>query len=171
MALSQLLEKRMSYTLKQLIDLFRDAPDSSFQNLKYQVRIKHQRQLAQISREHGDCCLSDIRARNLLAWHKTWTSDGRVAMAQALISRLRMLFRFGAILLEDQECLRLSNTLRETRFPKPSPRRHRMTLEQVVAVRVKAHWRGWWFIALAQALQFAAYAKSEGCHRRMGAVI
>ncbi len=144
----------MSYTLKQLIELFRKDPGSSFHLLQYQVRIKHNRLLAQISREHGDCSISDIRARNLLAWHRAWTSDGKIPMAQAVISRLRVLFRFGAILLEDGECLRLLNTLRETRFPNAARRHQRMTVEQVKAVRVKAHWRGWDYMALAQALQF-----------------
>jgi hypothetical protein len=144
----------MSYTLKRLIELFCDEPDSSFHNLRYQVRIKHQRLLARISREHGNYQLRNIRARNLLAWHKAWMSGGKIAMAHALISRLRVLFRFGATLLEDRECIRLLNTLRETRFPTSLPRNLRMTVEQVKAVRVQAHRKYRDTMAMAQALQF-----------------
>jgi hypothetical protein len=46
------------------------------------------------------------------------------------------------------------NALRETRFPKSLPRNLRMTVEQVKAVRVKAHWQHWDTMAMAQALQF-----------------
>jgi hypothetical protein len=144
----------MSYTLKQLIELFRDDPESSFHDLQYQVRIKHERLLARINREHGDYQLSNIRARNLLAWHKAWMSEVKIAIAHALISRLRVLFRFGATLLEDRECIRLLSIVSQTRFPNTAARNLRMTAEQVKAVRVKAHRRGWDSIAMAQALQF-----------------
>ena len=151
----------MSHTLKQLIALFCDETDSPFHNLQYQVRVKHQRLLERISREHGNHDLHNIRARNLLAWHKSWMSGGKTAMARALVSQLRVLFRFGATLLEDPECLRLLNTLREIRFPKNLPRKPRMTIDQVKAVRVKAHWRGWGSIALAQALQFTLMLRQK----------
>ncbi len=144
----------MSCTLKQLIERFCEDQESSFQNLRYQVRVKHQRLLTRISREHGDCQLRNIRARNLMAWHKAWKSGGKIAIAHALVARLRVLFRFGATLLEDNECIRLLNILSQTRFPNAVSRNLRITAEQVRAVRVKAHRRGWDSIALAQALQF-----------------
>jgi hypothetical protein len=145
----------MSRTLKQLIGLYRNDPDSSFVDLQYQVRVKHDRLLARIDREHGAHRLEDIRTRNLVAWHKAWSTGGKVAMAHSLISRLRVLFRFGFTMLEDQECLRLLNVLSEARFRSSSPRNLPMTAQQANAIRTTAReWFGWDSIALAQALQF-----------------
>jgi hypothetical protein len=53
----------MSLTLTKLIDLYRDDPDSSFLNLHYQVRVKHGRLLARISREYGNYLLRNVRTR------------------------------------------------------------------------------------------------------------
>jgi hypothetical protein len=144
----------MSYTLKQLIEHFCDDPDSPFHNLQYQVRVNHRRLLARISREYGDCQLRNVRTRNLMAWHKAWKSGGKIAIAHALVARLRVLFRFGATLLEDGECIRLLNILSRTRFPNAVSRNLQITAEQVRAVRVIAHRRGYNSIAMAQALQF-----------------
>src|SRR5260370_21708604 len=106
----------MGYTLKELIDLYRSDPDSPFQNLHYQVRIKQDRSLTRISREHGDHSLRDIKTRTLLAWHKAWASGGKIATASDLMARLRASFMFGFTGLEDQECFRLLEILKEIRF-------------------------------------------------------
>jgi hypothetical protein len=144
----------MSLTLTKLIDLYRDDPDSSFLNLHYQVRVKHGRLLARISREYGNYLLRNVRTRTLLSWYKTWLADGRIAMAHALVSRLRVLFRFGATMLEDRECARLLNALSEIRLQTSGSRTLQLTAEQANAIRAAAHWRGWDSIALAQAFQF-----------------
>jgi hypothetical protein len=143
-------------TLDQLIELYRTDPDSSFCKLSYAVRIKHERLLARISREHGNVSLRNVRGRNLIAWHNGWLGENKVAMAHSLISRLRVVFRFGATMLEDGECERLANLMRDMRFEKRTARREQaMSPEQAKAIRVKAHsWFGWPSIALAQALQF-----------------
>jgi hypothetical protein len=143
----------MGYTLKQLIALYRSDPDSPFQNLRYQVRVN--RMLERVSEEHGHHQLRDIKTRTLLAWHKAWSSGGKIAAAYELIARLRALFRFGFTMLEDRECRRLLEILRESRFRSLGPRLVQLTAEHVRAIRMVAHDHfGWDSIALAQALQF-----------------
>jgi hypothetical protein len=145
----------MNYTLKQLIELYRSDPDSPFQNLRYQVRIKQDRMLTRISGERGNHQLRNIKTRTLLDWHKAWGSGGRIAIAYELIVRLRALFRFGFTMLEDRECYRLLEILGEMRFRSLGPRQVQMTAEHVRAIRTTAHHHcGWDSIALAQALQF-----------------
>jgi hypothetical protein len=145
----------MSYTLNQLIEHYRSDPYSSFLKLQYQVRVKQDRLLTRISEEHGYHQLRNIRTRTLLAWHKQWASGGKIAMAYELMVRLRALFKFGYTVLEDQECQRLLDILKETRFRSLGPRAVQITAEHVRAIRVTAHEHfGWDSIALAQALQF-----------------
>jgi hypothetical protein len=151
----------MSNTLRRLIELYRTDPDSSFQKLLFQVRVKHERLLARIDREHGDLHLRNIRARTLLVWYRGWHTGGKIAMAHSLMSCLRVLFRFGATLLEDRECQRLHNTLSETRLEGLAPRALAMTVGQADAVRMKAHEFGWHSIALAQVLQFELLLKQK----------
>ena len=145
----------MGYTLKQLIVLYRSDPDSPFQNLQYQVRVKQKRTLERISKELGNHQLRSIKTRTLLAWHKAWSSGGRIAAAYELMARLRALFRFGFTMLEDRECKRLLDILRESRFRSLGPRLVQLTADHVRAIRTVAHDHfGWHSIALAQALQF-----------------
>lgn len=145
----------MGYTLKALIELYRTDPDSRFQNLQYQVRVKQGRMLDRISREHGHHQLRSVKTRTLLAWHKAWSSGGRIATAYEMVARLRALFNFGFTMLEDGECQRLLKILRESRFQSLGPRLVQLTAEHVRAIRTTARDRfGWDSIALAQAFQF-----------------
>jgi hypothetical protein len=145
----------MGITLKQLIDHYRTDPDSSFSKLRYQVRVRQERLLARIDREHGGHDVQSIRPRTLVAWHRQWESGGKVAMARSLFDRLRGLFKFGATILEDQECNRLCGTLEKMRLQRPTGRSAQMTLGHVRAIcsTAREHF-GWDSIALAQAFLF-----------------
>jgi hypothetical protein len=158
----------MEYTLKQLIELYHSDPDSSFRKLRYQVRVKQDRMLTRISEEYGNHQLQSIKARTLRTWHKTWSSGGKIAIAHALMARLRALFSFGYTMLEDRECQRLLVTLKEIRFQGLGPRFVQMTAEHVRAIRTTArdHF-GWYSIALARALQFELLL-SQRRDRRVG---
>jgi hypothetical protein len=145
----------MGYTLKQLIEHYRNDPDSPFQKLRYQVRVKQNRMLTLIDENHGDHQLRSIKSRTLLAWHKAWAFGGKIAMAYELMARLRALFRFGFTMLEDRECHRLLEIQKELRFRSLGPRSVQLTAEHVRAIRATAtNWYGWSSIALAQAFQF-----------------
>jgi hypothetical protein len=145
----------MDYTLKELIELYRNDPDSPIRKLKYHVRIKQDRALTRISREHGAHPVRNIKTRTLLAWHKAWASGGKIAAANDLIARLRATFKFGFTMFDDRESYRLLKILEETRFRSLGPRLVQLTAEHVRAIRIvaKEHF-GWDSIALAQALQF-----------------
>jgi hypothetical protein len=144
----------MRYRLKKLIEEYRTDPESDFWRLKHDVRIKHARLLTRISLERGDVSLAMIRARTLRAWYEEWTADGKFAMAYALMNRLSVVFRFGASILEDQECNRLYDVVEGMRFEQTGPRHRAMSVTQVKAFREAAHSYGWGSLALAQSLQF-----------------
>jgi hypothetical protein len=145
----------MPDTISELIECYRSDPHSSFAKLSYSVKIKHGRLLARIVREHGQVSIQRLRNRDLIVWHQAWLGDGKIAMAHALMSRLRVVFRFGATILEDRECSRLADALADMRFEKPSLRNQSISSEQAKTIRVTAiAWFGWYSIALAQAFQF-----------------
>ncbi|WP_244941386.1 hypothetical protein [Bradyrhizobium yuanmingense] len=144
----------MRYTLKTLIEEFRADPHSPFATLNHAVRVRQGRLYDRLIREHGDLLLKQIRPRDLIAWHREWLGSGKIAIAHSLISRLRVLFRFGDVLLEDRECRRLSGALSKLRFEKPILRGQVMTDVQVIAFREAAHRIGRESLALAQALQY-----------------
>ncbi len=142
-------------SLASLVNCYQTDPDSTYHKKRYAVRKNHDITLRKIVKLHGDEQLSDIKGRLLLAWHKEWSGDGqKIAMAHAFIGHLRTMFAFGATLLEDAECERLCSVLHKMRFQAPKPRTERLTADQAVALRVKAHGRGWHTMALAQSLQF-----------------
>ncbi|WP_439399270.1 hypothetical protein ACRQ5Q_17885 [Bradyrhizobium sp. PMVTL-01] len=145
----------MGRTLKQLIECYRTDPDSNFLNLRYQVRVKHDRLFGRLSQEFGNQPLKSIRFRTLSSWYRAWLADGKIAKARSLVDRLRELFRFGATLLEDGDCSRLFEALRKLRLETVTPRAVTMTVDHANAIRLAAREHfGWYSIALAQALQF-----------------
>ncbi|WP_063745880.1 hypothetical protein [Bradyrhizobium sp. WSM4349] len=145
----------MPDSVRELIESYRSDPQSSFRKLSHGVRVKHERLLARITKEHGHRSLKQIRARNLVAWHDGWLGKGKIATAHSLVSRLRVVLRFGATILEDKECRRLSELLTEMRFEGPLPRKKALSSEQARQIRAKARqWFGWYSLALAQAFQF-----------------
>ncbi len=88
-----------------------------------------------------------------MAWHRDWLGLGKVAIAHSLVTRLRVLFRYGDVMLEDRECRRLSNALSNIRFEKPVLRSQPISEVQINAFRVAARQMGWDSFALAQAIQ------------------
>ncbi|MBR1149965.1 hypothetical protein [Bradyrhizobium sp. JYMT SZCCT0428] len=145
----------MGRTLEQLIDSYRTDPDSDFLKLKYQVRTKHDGELTRLLEKHGRAQLRDIQLRMLTAWYRDALADGKIAKARSLVSRLRELFRFGRLFLEDGDCHRLFEVLRKLQLDMSPPRRVEMTADHARAIckTAREHF-GWHSIALAQALQF-----------------
>lgn len=141
-------------TLRSLIGCYETDPDSRFQKQRFGSRQNHGRTLARITAKHGDTELREINARLLLRWHEVWSEGGKISMGSSFVAQLRSLFSFGATILEDRECERLCGIMHKMRFPMGRPRTERITADQAVAVRAKAHEMGWHSIALAQAIQF-----------------
>lgn len=142
-------------SLASLINCYQTDPDSTYHKKRFAVRKNHDITLRRIAARHGTEQLSDIKARLLKAWHKEWSNDGqKIAIAHAFIGHLRTLFGFGFTMLEDKECERLCSVMHLMRFPMPKPRTERLTADQAIAHRVRAHARYWHTMAFAQALQF-----------------
>jgi hypothetical protein len=142
-------------TLGSLIRCYQNDLDSSYHKKRHEVRKNHAMLLRRIIDRHGTEELVDVNARLLLSWHRLWTNGGqKIAMGHAFIGQLRTIFGFGFTLLEDPECERLCSVLHHMKFAMPKARTERLTADQVIAHRAMAHYRGWEYMALADALQF-----------------
>lgn len=140
-------------TINDLIERYKSDPDSNFSTLSFNTRGHYTDLLRVIGKEYGNERLADINARALVRWHEEWSAGGKIAGAHSKITMLRRLVGFGATSLEDADCTRLSLILHRLRFEPPKARTGRMTLEQVINIRAKAHEKGRPSIALAQAFQ------------------
>jgi len=143
--------------LSELIAAFRTDPDSPLVKpgkLRYGTKQSYLRLVERIELQHGLEHLAEIKGRDFMRWHEAWSEGGKVYMGHGLMGMLRTLFSFGAGMLDDAECLRLSILLSKQRFAMGKPRSERLTAEQVNAIRATAHSMGYHSIALAQAFQF-----------------
>jgi hypothetical protein len=142
-------------TLRDLCNKYQTDPTSTHGKKRYHTRRNHDLHLKRIVDAHGDELLSAIRARQLLLWHDEWSDGGnKVAMGHMMMSMLRTMFGFGATMLENAECERLSGVMHHMRFEMGKPREEVLTAEQATAHRAKAREVGWYSMALAQAFQF-----------------
>lgn len=148
-------------TLTALAGSYQSDPDSPYRKLRYQSRVHYDSLIRKIVTEHGFLKVSEIKARVVLRMHEGWTEGGKVAMAHALVGMLRTLVGFGATILEDPECERVSGVLSHMRFTMAKPRNERLTAEQATAIRAEAHRRGLHSIALAQAIQFECMLRQK----------
>jgi hypothetical protein len=145
----------MDRTLEDLIDCYRTHPKSNFPRLQHQVRTKRDRELTKILQKHGKNRLQDIRLPTLLYWYRVWLGDNKTARVQSFVRRFRELFRFGYLVLGDQDCGHLVEALSSLQLKHARPQQARMTTDHVRAIcRTARDHFGWDSIALVQALQF-----------------
>jgi hypothetical protein len=148
-------------TLRSLMRAYKTDPDSQYRKIRYNSRVHYDALMSLIETEHGDKLLADLKGRTFSRLHEDWTKDGKVAIAHAKMGMLRTLFSFGATLLEDDDCGRLSGILSKMRFAMPKPRTERLTAAQATAIRAKARELGRPSIALAQAFQFECMLRQK----------
>jgi hypothetical protein len=148
-------------TLRSLMRSYKTDPDSQYRKIRYNSRVHYDALMSLIETEHGDKLLSDLKGRTFSRLHEDWTAAGKIAIAHAKMGMLRTLFSFGATLLEDDDCGRLSGILSKMRFAMPKPRTERLTAAQAIAIRAKAHEMGRPSIALAQAFQFECMLRQK----------
>jgi hypothetical protein len=141
-------------SLGDLMRCYKHDQDSGFRKLRYNSRVYYETLMRLLEREHNTYMVSELKARVLRRWHETWMADGKIAVAHAKMGMLRTLFSYGTTLLEDEQCTRLSAVMHEMKFKAPKARTERLTADQAVAIRAKAHEMGRPSIALAQAFQF-----------------
>jgi len=82
-------------------------------------------------------------------------------MAHSLITMFRSLINFGATVLHDDACERLSFALHRMKFRTPEAKSKPLTAEQAAAIIDQANKEGLNSIALAQAFQLRV-----GCAKR-----
>ncbi|WP_315701451.1 MULTISPECIES: hypothetical protein [unclassified Bradyrhizobium] len=145
---------RPELNVEGLVALYKSDPNGQYPKLSFRSRENYDAIISIIVRDYGSRRLSEINARTLVEWHDAWKAGGKIAIAHSKIGMLRRLFSFGATILEDPECLRLSTVLHTLRFKVPKRRKEQLTAEQVIALRAKAHERERPSIALAQAFQY-----------------
>lgn len=142
-------------SLRSLVHCYKTDVDSPFQKNRFHVKQNRNSLMRRIVEQYGDVKLSEIKARVLLAWHKDWSADGKIATGSAFIGQLRSLFSFGATLIEDPDCERLCGVMSKMRFEGAKPRTVSLTADHAIAIRMTAREHfGWYSTALAQAFQF-----------------
>jgi integrase len=148
-------------TLSSLMRHYRTDPDSPFRKIRYHSKCYYETLMGLIERDHGTEPLAELKGRMFRRWHEAWSEGGKIAVAHGKVGMLRTIFGFGASILEDPECIRLKNILRELRFEMPKPRKESLTAEQATAIRAMAHEKGRPSIALAQAFQFECMLRQK----------
>jgi hypothetical protein len=142
-------------TLGDLIETFLTDPRSSFQNLQFQTREDARAAHERIKRQFGHLYLSAIGKPDLEGFYDGWSAGGiKLAIGHALMGRLRTVLTFGATILEDTECQRLSGVYQTLHFEAPKARAVRLTADQANSICSVANKRGLKSIALVQAFQF-----------------
>lgn len=148
-------------TLRSLITCYRTDPDSGFKKKRYASRVHYETLLRPIEKEYGDLLLSEVKARLFYGWHDKWNEGGKTTIGRAKITMLRILFNYGASLLEDADCLRLATALSNMTFATPKARDERLTSDQANLIRTEAHRRKRPSVALAQAFQFECMLRQK----------
>lgn len=142
-------------TLGGLIDAYTTDRVSTYHLLRYNSRKNAASVLKRLKAAHGAVPLADIKRRTLTEWHMDWAAGGKYSMAHSFVAQIRTMCGYGASMLENEQCDRISMVLHRMKFPHGAPRTERLTAAQAEAVRkvAREHF-GWPSIALGQALQF-----------------
>jgi hypothetical protein len=146
-------------TLGGLIKLYETLPESPYHDKAPSTKRVYADDMRLIGRILGERRLTRITGLDFLRWYKELrrprTSDGseRIRRAHGVITMLRILFSYGA-LLGLPETTRLRDILSELRFADAAPRQQHITFGQASAFIDKAHELGYPEMSLAQALQF-----------------
>jgi hypothetical protein len=145
-------------TLRALAACYQSDPDSRYRKIRYATRKTYDSLIKIIMQDHGTELLEAIKGKTALRWHAEWQRSRGIAQAHGLVGMLRILFGFGATIMEDEacneQCERLCAVLHKMKFEMSGARVERLTAEQATAVRRAARAGGRPSIALAQAFQF-----------------
>jgi hypothetical protein len=143
-------------TFAGLIAAYRTHEKSPYQQLKHKVRVSYDNGLDRLVSEVGSERVIDWSADRIKAiYGENWAADGKISMGHSMIGKLRLVSRFGAVVLNDDASIRLNAILGSMRFAATKRRTALLTRDHARAVRITAHEHfGWSSIALAQALKF-----------------
>jgi hypothetical protein len=157
-------------TWGDLCQAYQTDPDSKYVKpggLRYKTREFYKILMGKIETEYGNVLISETKARNFLRWHEVWTHNEngppKVTAAASGITMCRILTNFGATILESAACKEAADTLSRMQFKSPKPRESFLEVEQIDAIREKAHELGFPSVALAQAFQFECVFRQKDC--------
>jgi hypothetical protein len=128
--------------------------DRSFLELRYKTRKHYETLIKFINEGSGDKKVADWKLQDIERLYQGWVQNRTESMARSLIVMLRTLIYFGATILHDSACERLSVVLHRMRFPVLKSRSERLTADHAIAIRREARKMNRASIALAQAFQF-----------------
>jgi hypothetical protein len=88
--------------------------------------------------DHFDVELATLRTQDIQAFYDRWAEGGK-PMAHSLITMLRMIFGFGATILEHKQSERLSTVMHRMKFEGPRVRTEVLTEAQAKLIIDKAN--------------------------------
>jgi hypothetical protein len=141
-------------TVASVAHSYRTDERSRYRKLRHKTRESYDCLLRRLERDLGPEQIANLDRERLLRVHAEWMKASGVSMAHSLITMLRGLATFGSTILKDRACRELRITLHDMDFPMAKRRAERLTRDDVIAIRRKAHEMGRPSMALAQALQF-----------------
>jgi hypothetical protein len=155
-------EKQFNDTFRDLFERYQSHPKSSFHEIKPHVRRSYLVYLRKMIRHIGPLRVSTSNGLDVKDWFAEWRVgvDGRdqLAAANMALSVLKAAVSFGVICRLDG-VKEFQAVLAELEFPKPKPRKHAPTAEQIIAARLAAHKHVAPERALVYALQFETTAR------------
>ena len=141
-------------TFAGLVRHYRVDSGSPYFRLHIKVRKNYDVTINKLMLELGHERIADLTAAKIQSLYDHWKIGGKLATAHGNIGKIRLLASFGTTALNDDACAKLSIILSKMEFELPQVRTERLTAEQAIAIRAKAHEMGRPSIALAQALQY-----------------
>lgn len=150
-------------TPNDLIASYISDMDSPFHKLRYYTREHYGHLCRRISQDLGDMPLTEIKARQVKHCHEKFLLAGTISMGHSVIGMLRILMGFGATILDEPECVRISSMLGMMRFTMAKARVESLTAEQATRIRGEAHRVNRRSIALMQAFQFELMLRQKDC--------
>jgi hypothetical protein len=123
--------------------------------LKYKSRRDYAARMVRIERDYGELPLMDVTSEDLEKWRVRWSTNGaHPAMGNAVMTALRILLRFGAMELGDNECSRLAFHQFLSSEKTKKRERKQINAAQLNAFRAQAHKRGLHTLALGRRSSF-----------------
>lgn len=151
-------------SLKSLSHLYVTDPRSPIHALRHATRQNYSSRLSRIEETFGDVSVGELTEDHIIKMYDVWSGFGEtIPMGHAVITMLRTLAVFGAEVLKDDRCQRLSYVLHRMKFKPPTPRSVELSLEQNLAVIAKANELQLPSIGLAQALQYWTPLLQKDC--------
>jgi hypothetical protein len=142
-------------TIADLAERYRTDERSPYQTVRSSSRKTYDKLIKSLIQHCGPSKVADLAVQDKIqALYEKCVAGDKIAMAHALMTKLRGLAHFGMNVLEDTDCKNVAFILHTMTFPTVKSRKEGLTVEQAENIRVKAHELGLHSIALAQAFQF-----------------